>query len=260
LTPGLVVHVHGQGPPVLLLHGQPGSAADFDDVVEALGPDVTTLAVDRPGWGATGGPARSLAAQAELLAEELLARGGAPAVVVGYSLGGGVALHLALSHPELVAGLVLVSSIGGQGSVNAVDVVLDLPVVGPLATWIAFAAMASLRPLVVRLGRWRLLAANLPGRPERLSVEQVVAFVDEQRLLLRDHAALEAALGRVDAPVIVLHGASDLVIPPTAGASLARALGVEPELLEGVGHQILHQAPEAVADAVRRLLGRGPLS
>ena len=112
---GLAVLDLGEGPTVLLLHGQPGRGRDLEPVARLLSWRARTLLPDRPGYGATGGRALPLAEQAAILAALLVERRAAPAVVVGHSYGGGVALSLALQHPELVSGLVLVSSIGGAG-------------------------------------------------------------------------------------------------------------------------------------------------
>ena len=244
----------GQGPIVLLLHGQPGSAGDFDKVVAAFEGTVRTLSVDRPGWGQTGGKARSFAAQAELVAEELLSRNTGPVIVVGYSFGGGVALRLALDHPELVAGIVLVASIGGKGSVTLGDSILGAPLLGPALSLITLAGLATTIPLAVRLIGAESLKANLPDQVSRLSVAEVGAFVDEQRYLLRDHEILERSVSRIRIPARVLHGTLDLVVSPVAGRTLAEALSVEVEILNGVGHLVPDQAPGAIVAAVRSLL------
>ena len=252
---GLAVSVHGSGPPVVMLHGQPGSAGDFDGVVAALDGAVTTLAVDRPGWGQTGGKARSFAAQAELVAEELLARRTGPALILGYSFGGGVALRLALDHPELVSGLLLVSSIGGAGSVTIGDSVLAAPILGPALSLTTLAGLATAVPLVVRLTGFDALKANLPDEVSRLSVGEVQSFVDDQRFLMRDHAALERSVHRIGAPARVLHGELDIVVAPAAAQALATELAVDCELLGDVGHLVLHQAPDRVAATIIEMVG-----
>ena len=253
MVEGLAVTEAGSGHPVVLLHGQPGSSGDFDEVVAALDGAVWTLAIDRPGWGQTGGKARSFAAQAELVAEELLSRRTGPATVVGYSFGGGVALRLALDHPELVSGLLLVSSIGGAGSVTFGDAVLAAPLIGPALSLTTLAGLATAVPLMVRLTGLETLQANLPDEVSRLSAAEVQSFVDDQRFLMRDHHALERSVHRITAPARVLHGALDIVVAPSAAATLATELGVEVELDDEAGHLMLHQAPQRVAEAIEEL-------
>ena len=81
-------------PPVLLLHGQPGGARDWDQVVQALDHRVPTIVVDRPGWDGHSAP-RDLPGNAAATLAALDARGAGRATVVGHSFGGAIALHLA---------------------------------------------------------------------------------------------------------------------------------------------------------------------
>ena len=112
------VHDAGEGPAVLLLHGFTGTGASLDDLARVLRRDGRrTLAPDLLGHGASDAPAdparHAVARQAADLAEILRQLGAAPAAVVGYSLGGRIALRLALDAPEVVASLVLIGSGAG---------------------------------------------------------------------------------------------------------------------------------------------------
>jgi len=121
----------GTGPVVVLVHGQPGAGGDWSALAELLSVDHRVLAPDRPGWGADPRPATGLEANAEAL-EELLRSAGAqsPVTVVGHSLGGGVALELALTHPERVGALMLIGSVGVAGAISGFDRLLTVPMVG----------------------------------------------------------------------------------------------------------------------------------
>src|ERR1039458_4112640 len=112
----------GAGPVVVLVHGQPGAGGDWAALADLLSGDHRVLAPDRPGWGSDGRAAMGIAANADVL-EELLEAAGAesPVTVVGHSLGGGVALELALKHPERVGALGLVGSVGVAGSLSGFD-------------------------------------------------------------------------------------------------------------------------------------------
>ena len=95
----------GSGPPwVLALHGWRRTHSDFARVLEGL----DAVAVDLPGFGATPEPPEpwGSAEYAEAVAD-VLADVETPAVVLGHSFGGRVAVHLAASRPELVKALVL---------------------------------------------------------------------------------------------------------------------------------------------------------
>src|SRR5205807_9865975 len=94
--------------PILLLHGQPGTARDWDRVRDAIGTRAETIAIDRPGWDGDRPPA-DLAGNAQAALDALDAAGAERAVVVGHSFGGAVAAWVAATHRERVRALVLVA-------------------------------------------------------------------------------------------------------------------------------------------------------
>ncbi len=100
------------GPPVVLVHGLAGSAAEWEDGQAALAASgLRVLAYDRRGYGGSSAPSpytgTTVEEQAEDLAALLAALGLGPAVVVGRNVGALVALDLAKRHPGRVRGLVL---------------------------------------------------------------------------------------------------------------------------------------------------------
>ena len=111
------VHLHyveaGEGPPLLLLHGLNGSTFGFRLLAPYLTPHYRTIALDLMGFGYSDRPQHrdySLGAQARLVDGFLDALGIERASVLGHSLGGAVAMHLALEFPERVDRLILASS------------------------------------------------------------------------------------------------------------------------------------------------------
>ncbi len=103
---------HGSGRPLLLLHGGFGQTDMFGDVLPLLARDRRVIAVDLQGHGRTADIDRPL--RLELMAEDIAAlithlhleR----ADIMGYSMGGAVALRTAIQHPEVVRKLVIVST------------------------------------------------------------------------------------------------------------------------------------------------------
>lgn len=255
----MAVDDRGAGPPVVLLHGQPGDHHDWDDVVAALGGGVRTLAPDRPGYGRTGGPAGGFAANADALVGLLDERGLPGATLVGHSWGGGVAIAAAVRHPARVSGLVLVSSVGGDRSGSTLDRVLGAPVVGPM---LAFGGLAALRAARVR----RLLApVTAPGNPAAMEslpagwLSSWRSFVAEERGMLRELPALAGGLAGVVAPAVVVIGGADRVVPPASQERLAASLpGAQAVRVPGCGHLLPREAPDAVAAAIVQVaLGSG---
>src|SRR5258706_4012010 len=128
----------GEGPPVLLLHGQPGWRHDWDEVVPLLVPDHRVIVPDRPGYGRTGGDAVGIAENADRAVALLDRLGVEQATVAGHSWGGGVALAMAQRHPSRVNGLVLVASIGVLAALGPLDRVLAAPISGEALAWMGF--------------------------------------------------------------------------------------------------------------------------
>ena len=142
----------GSGPPVVLLHGQPGTHVSWDPVVGLLEPSLRVLVPDRIGYGATEGEARGVAANAALVARLIEARDAVPATIVAHSWSGAVAVLLADAHPGLVSSLVLVCASCTPDSLDTVDRVLNLSVVGDVLTVAGLLSFGEvlprLRPLI----------------------------------------------------------------------------------------------------------------
>lgn len=252
---------------VLLVHGQPGLGSDFD-AVAALLADHRLLAPDRPGYGGSGDTPVSMEQNAQLFADLLEAEGAAPATIVGHSYGGGIAILLAARRPDLVSGLVLVSSVGIEGSINRLDHLLATPLIGETLSAAGlyalgrvlpkFRGIASLAPRDL-LQRARIVLPDstyLAVASER-GRQTWKSFVAEQRFLLKEIGPIETALEDIRAPTVVLAGAWDVVVPPSVGAAIAAAIrGAELIVVEHVAHFVPRDAPKVVADAVRSVEAR----
>src|SRR6202050_4733261 len=126
---------------LVLLHGQPGSPADWQLVTRRLPAQLHAVAADRPGYGSSQLPAGGFAAHARAVLDDLDSRGVTRAVLVGHSYGGGVALSAASLAPGRVEAVVLLASVG-PGCVTGWDRLLAAPGVGQLCALVAW----GLRP------------------------------------------------------------------------------------------------------------------
>jgi pimeloyl-ACP methyl ester carboxylesterase len=207
-----------------------------------------------------------LAQNADALEEFLLASGAqSPLTVVGHSLGGGVALELAIMHPERVGALVLVGSVGVAGALSRFDRVLAVPILG---NGILRAGVAALRRGLITAARYSerhpearvakkvavlptlQMAIGTDSRPTVGRSRQ--SFLVEQRALLAETPQLEADLGRIAVPTAVVNGASDRLVPLSAARSLAALVpGAELVVMAG-GHLLPFDRPEKLAEIVRR--------
>jgi pimeloyl-ACP methyl ester carboxylesterase len=248
---------------VVLLHGQPGSGADWKQVEARLPPGLSVLAPDRPGYGVSRRPAGGFAAGARALLADMDARGIDQAVLVGHSYGGGVALAAARLAPERVAGLVLLASVG-PGCLTRADWPLAAPVSGEFCALMAW----WVTPRLARAG----LAAMTRLRRRPLAADEYVnlqiwgyahhdhgplwrSFLTEQRALMRELDDLAASLPEITRPVLLMADAHDMIIPARAAYRLAAALpSAHVELLNGPGHHLPRCAAPRIADAITGFL------
>ena len=107
----------GSGPVVLLLHGFTGSKADWAPLIESLAPDYRIVAVDLPGHGESDAPADPSRYEMAMVARDLGALLAHLQVkrahLLGYSMGGRLALYLALTQPTRWQSLALESASPG---------------------------------------------------------------------------------------------------------------------------------------------------
>jgi pimeloyl-ACP methyl ester carboxylesterase len=254
---------------LVLLHGQPGSPADWQQVAGRLPAQLHAVAPDRPGYGSSQLPAGGFAANARAVLDDLDSRGIARAVLAGHSYGGGVALSAASLAPGRVAAVVLLASVG-PGCVTGWDRLLAAPGAGQLCALVAWRLtpwMARARLAGIARRRGRPLRADehvnwqVWGEADRGHRPQWRTFLTEQRALLRELGELERAIASVRAPVLVLADPKDTVVPFDTARRLARALpDAHLQLVEGAGHHLPRRAPEAVADAIVAFLAAAPIT
>lgn len=253
-------------PAVLLLHGQPGSGADWRAVEQQLAAKFRVIAPDRPGYGTNRARPGGFAVNARAMVGLLDRLGLKRAIVVGHSWGGGAAIAMARRYPERVAGLVLVGAVGDPSALGPSDRLLARPLLGSLLALVGFklaGRLLLLRRLRRRIGRggddadaWLEATARAWRSPRVWR-----SFAVEQRALVRETPALQGALASLTVPTVVLTGEHDRTVPPDAAAALAGSIpGARLERLPGVGHLLPQQAPEAVARAVEEVAGHAAAS
>ena len=269
----LVADVSGKGPPVALLHGQPGSALDWQSVMPLLSDSFTVIVPDRLGYGRTGGDAAGFEANASALAALLDDLTVDRAVITGYSWAGGVALAFADLFPSRTAGLVLAASVGPGERFRWEDRILATPWLGEALAALTLGATGR----VLRSARIHRLADRRLSGPTRQAVNVLSgltgaeppgtvwrSFVTEQRVLLRDIDGLGPGLAAISAPTAVINGSSDRLVRPNVADDLAaRIPGAVHTIVAGAHHLLPHEQPGAIAAAVRQVAARawpGPAS
>jgi len=250
-----MVRVGGPQIPILLLHGQPGAAEDWERVRGAIGARAETIAIDRPGWDGRSAPA-DLAGNAEAALAALDDRGAPRARVVGHSFGGAVAAWLAAFHPERVASLVLVAPAANLASLYRLDYWLATPLAGYLASVATLGGFgAALRASPLR--RWLAGQLALDDRYLRAVSRRMLArpawraYAAEQQVLVRDLPSLERRLGSIKAPTTIVVGSDDHVVPIEAERKLATQIpGAKLITLERTGHLVIQQQADRLAELI----------
>jgi len=260
----------GDGRPIVFIHGLGGQLHHFRHTLfDRLSGDFRVVALDRPGSGysvrAHGANGR-IGEQAGVVADFIDALSLKKPLVVGHSLGGAVALALALDYPEKVAGLALLSPLTREAKSAPPE----------------FAALAIRSPLK------RKLIAHTTAVPMSLKyAAQTLAFVFGPQatptdyviagggmLGLRpshfeatatDFVALEGELGRYErrleeiaVPVDVLFGTADNVLRhQDHGVPLVERInGLELDLVDGIGHMPQFVVADRVEAFIRRAAAR----
>lgn len=264
--------VHGDGPPLVLLHGNGVTHSDFDTsgLTGHLARHHTLYIFDRPGFGYSDRPRTTIwtpKAQAELLYKALEQLGVERPVVLGHSWGTMVAVAMGLAHPEYVRGLVLLS--GYYYPSVRLDAPLmsapAIPVIGDLMRY-------TLSPLLGRL-MWPMIVkhmfgpAPVPDSFRELPVwmmlrpSQLRAGAAESALMIPSALMLKKHYPELSMPVAIIAGSGDRVVDPSDNSAklhndvLHSTLTLEP----GVGHMVHYTHPEVIVRMVDAMDLPGPV-
>lgn len=261
----------GSGPPIVMIHGLAGQLRNFAKaMVDDLARDYRVIRIDRPGSGysprAASTPAR-LRVQAETVAELIrILRLDRP-LIVGHSLGGALALSIALNHPDVAGGLALITPL------TQVQAIEDVPEV--------FKGLVIRSPALRRAVAWTVATPLGMARAEQalrevFAPEPVPAdfgtegggllamrpnnFYASSSDLVELEGELEGMVERyptLQVPVSILYAESDnLLDPKLHGERTAGEIpGATIELTEG-GHMLPYTRPEVTAAFVRRAAAR----
>jgi pimeloyl-ACP methyl ester carboxylesterase len=261
----------GEGPAVVLLHGNGVMLQDFEvsGVLGLAAEKHRVIAFDRPGFGHSDRPRTTIwtpAAQAKLIAHALKQLDIGPAVVVGHSWGSIVALTMALNHADTVAGLVLVSGYY-YGSVRPDVVPSSLPAIPVLGDIIANTTAPLTGLLVGPIG---VKASFAPAAvsdkfaefPKALALRpsQLRATAADTAMMIPGAMAISSRYGELRLPVIILAGEGDLIVHVGKHAELlARDVAdAELRIVPGQGHLLHYAVPEQVVVAIDDVRKRAP--
>ncbi len=264
---GYAIHYTDDGPhsapAVVLIHGFASSVFTWRGVKAALlAAGYRVIAVDQLGSGASARPAEPIyttQTQAELVLGLLDALGIRQANFVGHSFGGRVAMQIAIFAPERAQSLVALAPEAFATDRPGIARWVRLPILGYVL------AFYSTSPWLVRLGL-RLVSAKrgwitdavVKGYAAPLHVRgSALAQVWQARSPKDGARPVPHNLDAITAPTLLLWGERDPVFPAADGARLAQILpNARLQVLEGIGHIVHEESPEATQRAILDFLER----
>lgn len=228
-------------PPVILIHGAGSSHLFWPAEIRRM-PGQRVLAIDLPGHGNSSGTAQqTISAYADQLVEFLAALGLYQAVFVGHSMGGAVALDLAVRKPTHVAGLGLIATGAYLGVEPSILENLSHTVMVPSALHMIQARMFG------------------PQTPQAV-MDRCMKFMKETRtsVLYGDWRAcamfdIRENMARVEAPAWVITGSEDRLIPVAYAHFLAdRIPAARLQIIPGAGHMVPLEQPAQVVHGLQQ--------
>ncbi len=225
----------GGGPPLVMLHGLGASHLNWDRMAARLSGGRGAYALDLRGFGLTplAGHRADLATQVALVADFIEQVVGEPAIVVGNSMGGTIAMMVAEQHPRLVEGLVLFAPGLPPQSTKGINTD-NLRFLGfPLLPGLGEAALRRYRETNTAEERTAYLWETMTARPERIDEATRAAFIEMRRLrddmewadiaycqalrsttaLLLNRGRFRRMIHRIAAPTLIIHGMEDVTVP-----------------------------------------------
>lgn len=236
--------------PWLLLHGLGSTALSWGATIRLLHDDCRVWVPELSALGGTTGPTpgmnvrQATAAMAALIQERSPDR---PVTVCGMSLGGWVAVQLALDHPQLVERLVLINCAGLRDldwtSIEALTRVSDMAGIERL-----YRALFRRVPFVLRFSKRGFLAAYTSP-----AVQHILDTLSE------DDTFSAEDLARIECPTAVIWAEHDGLFPLAAGERMARAIPhTEFTLIRDAAHGVHWELPRRMNGAIEAFRRRHP--
>jgi pimeloyl-ACP methyl ester carboxylesterase len=255
----------GAGAPVVMIHGIGANLRHFTHtILDEVAKTHRVIAIDSPGCGYSQRPRgfdNSAQSHAAIIQKALDKLGIADPMIVGHSLGGGVALAHALLHPGKARSYVLVAPMAAPPEMKP-----------PFDRWYVRSRLRQRLiawtvgvPMAMKHGPALTAFVFAPQRPpEDFRTESGAMLGLRPKAIInnfRDAVAAPVTVERIqrqypdiDTPVYCLFGTEDQVLDPEWNLAPISAMpSAEIELLDGAGHMLLHVTPRAVVNAIRKM-------
>ena len=232
---------------LLFIHGAGSNGHTWHPQIEAFAGPHSPLALDFPGHGRSGGTEglKSISAYCDCVAAFMQALRVRPCVLVGRSMGGAVAMELALSHPQQVRALVLVATAAS----------FDLPQ-ELLDTWKNVMLGRAQQPFTTDAFSPKAdFAVMREAWIEQVKTDPRVRYFD---LVACNQFDIRSRLGTIQQPTLVVAGRDDRLTPVGRAEELhERIAGSKLVVIEDAGHHVTNERPaefnQAVSEFVKGL-------
>jgi len=254
----------GSGPPIVIIHGLGGQIGNFTyALLERLTDEFRVILMDRPGSGysrrAPGATGR-ITEQAAIVAEFIRTLGLQRPLLVGHSLGGAIALGVALDHPQVIKGLALIAPLTHVPK-HVPAPFRALEIKSNFLRWLMAWTVAT--PIGIRRGNAILDAifspdsapADFPIRGGGILGLRPRSFYNtssDMRAVNLDLGKMVARYASLQVPVRILYGTSDQVLSHQVHGEAMKAKSslVSVELVPG-GHMLPISAPDLTAEFIK---------
>lgn len=255
---------HGEGPPIVLLHGLGSSMLHWHDVIGPLSANHRVIAVDMPGHGSSSAPTarkRYTVHEALVVLDALFSHLNIEQpVLIGQSMGGLIALRYALKRPRNVSALVLSASAGLGKEISPRIKLLGRPLLGPriykgtpkevLDKWLWL--LHDPKKIPATIVEDFHIQANEGNRRALLysANEGVGLFGQRRRILLSDKE-----LSSISAPTLIVWGREDDLVPPVHGVRASVLIpNASMQIFDDCGHQPPVEWPKEFCETVLSFL------
>ncbi|HBL22906.1 MAG TPA: alpha/beta hydrolase [Deltaproteobacteria bacterium] len=236
------IETYGRGIPIVFIHGAGGSTLSWLAQKAYFEKTNLTVLIDLPGHGRSDGKSSgSIEAYARAVKRTLEDNGIGPAYIAGHSMGGAVAMQMAISYPGLLKGLIL---IGTGARLKVYPEILE--------------GVLEDKEKTARMIVDTAFSASIPAAlKERVFAEYMK---NDARTIFDDFTACDSfnlmgSLEAIRVPTLVICGADDRFTPPKYSRYLAETIpGARLALVEGTGHMVMIEKPGQVNKAIEGFL------
>lgn len=241
----LNVEEYGTGQPIVFIHGVGGSSQYWYFQREYLKNRMKVILIDLPGHGrSTGNGITSIEEGRDAVLNVILKKGIRQPYIVGHSMGGGIALSLATTQPELFKGLALICT---GAKLRVLPAILD-------------GVMKDKETIVRMIMMEYAFSKKAPQKMKENGFRDMMnssAEVIYQGFMACHRFSAVGSLNRISHPVLIIAGRDDLLTPPSYSEYLHREIkGSDLVIVDDAGHMVMIEQPDAVNRALENFVSR----